>query len=79
MAQARQRDAGEMGENKQRQAVRDHGMQLLRARRAPQSVGGQRQPAPVAAMTISSATIVAPPAGLWPTNRASEPRAIAPR
>ena len=42
MAQARQRDAGEMDEDKQRQAVRNPGMQTLRARRAPQGVGGQR-------------------------------------
>ena len=42
MAQARQRDAGEMDEDQQRQAMRDPGMQMLRARRTPQGVGRQR-------------------------------------
>ena len=53
-------------------------MRTLGRGRAPEGIGGE-QPAPspaVAAIAVSRTTIIAPPAGLWPMKRRSDPPAI---
>ena len=80
MAQARERHAAEMEDHQREHAVRESRMDMLQTVEPQNASVVSSQPlTAVAAIAASRTTIIAPPAGLWPMYRRSEPSLIARR
>ena len=81
MAQARKAHAGEMKDHQREHAMREepngHAATTVEPQKA--SVVRSQPLTAVAAIAASRTTIIAPPAGLWPMYRRSEPSLIARR